>query len=67
MAAKLVGPAEIARMLGGISRQRVYQLTSRDDFPAPVAALATGKIWAYEDVIAFAKRTGRTVTPLAEN
>ncbi len=63
----LVGPAEIAKMFGGISRQRVYQLTSREDFPAPVASLATGKVWSYSDVVDFATRTGRTVSsPEAE-
>jgi predicted DNA-binding transcriptional regulator AlpA len=29
----LVGAQEIARMLG-VGRQRVYQLTSREDFPS---------------------------------
>jgi prophage regulatory protein len=67
VAQDLVGPAEIGKMLGGISRQRVYQLTSREDFPAPVAKLATGKIWAYDDVVDFARRSGRTIAPLTED
>jgi prophage regulatory protein len=61
---KLVGAAEIGQMLGGISRQRVYQLTAKDDFPAPLEILSTGKVWAYEDVKAYAQRTGRTVHPI---
>lgn len=37
-------------MLGGISKQRVYQITSRRDFPEPVAELAQGKVWRASDV-----------------
>ncbi|GGQ77469.1 helix-turn-helix transcriptional regulator [Couchioplanes azureus] len=53
MAAKtlrLLGAHEIRVMLGSISRQRVYQLTSRRDFPAPVAQLSMGNVWLAEDV-----------------
>ncbi len=64
MSEALVGPAEIAKMFGGISRQRVYQLTSREDFPLPVASLTVGKIWSYDDVVAYAGRTGRRIYPL---
>lgn len=46
---QLVGAAEIADLLG-VSRQRVTQLTSRGDFPRPVATLAMGKIWRRDDV-----------------
>lgn len=46
----LVGAAEIGEMLGGVSRQRVYQVVSRRDFPAPVIELAMGKVWNREDV-----------------
>lgn len=42
----LVGTAEIADMLG-VSRARVAQLAdSYDDFPAPQAELASGRIWS---------------------
>lgn len=47
---RLVGAHEIRVRLGGVSRQRVYQLTSRPDFPKPVAELAQGKVWASADV-----------------
>ncbi|MEU7909177.1 DNA-binding protein [Actinoplanes sp. NPDC049118] len=50
---KLMGAHEIRVRLGGISRQRVYQLTSRRDFPAPVAELAMGNVWLAEDVEAW--------------
>jgi predicted DNA-binding transcriptional regulator AlpA len=49
---QLVGAAEIARLLG-VSRQRVTQLTSRQDFPEPVAVLAMGKVWLLDDVGAW--------------
>ncbi|WP_328469087.1 DNA-binding protein [Actinoplanes sp. NBC_00393] len=50
---RLVGAAEISVLLGGVSRQRVYQLTRRADFPAPVADLAQGKVWNADDVLAW--------------
>lgn len=37
-------------MLGGVSRQRVYQITSRRDFPEPIATLSMGNVWLAEDV-----------------
>jgi prophage regulatory protein len=46
----LMGAHEIRMLLGGITRQRVYQLTSRSDFPAPVADLSQGKVWRTTDV-----------------
>ncbi|WP_111647295.1 helix-turn-helix transcriptional regulator [Actinoplanes lutulentus] len=45
-----MGAHEIRVRLGGISRQRVYELSSRADFPAPVADLAQGKVWLTSDV-----------------
>ena len=54
----VVGAAEIAEMLGGLSRQRVSQLTADKDFPAPLAKLAMGSVWRFEDVRAWAERTG---------
>ncbi|GIJ22448.1 helix-turn-helix transcriptional regulator [Micromonospora lutea] len=47
---RLVGSAEIRTMLGGVSRQRVYQITTRRDFPEPVAQLSMGNVWLAEDV-----------------
>ena len=57
----VVGAAEIAEMLGGLSRQRVSQLTADKDFPVPLAKLAMGSVWRYEDVKEWAQRTGRKV------
>ncbi|MEU4622008.1 DNA-binding protein [Actinoplanes sp. NPDC023801] len=47
---RLVGAHEIRIRLGGVSRQRAYQITSRADFPKPIADLVQGKIWLAEDV-----------------
>jgi predicted DNA-binding transcriptional regulator AlpA len=47
---RLVGAHEIRVLLNGVSRQRVYQLTHRRDFPNPVADLAQGKVWLAADV-----------------
>jgi prophage regulatory protein len=38
------------RKIGGVSRQRTYQITNRADFPEPVAVLGQGKVWLAEDV-----------------
>lgn len=46
----------------GLSRQRIYQLTTLPDFPAPVAVLGAGKIWeraAVEEWIEEVGRAGR--------
>jgi prophage regulatory protein len=58
---QLVGLAEIRRMLGGISRQRAYQLTSQDDFPEPEAELAMGKVWSADKVRQWATTHNRAV------
>ena len=60
----MVGAAEIAELLGGLSRQRVTQLMAADDFPEPMQRLRMGNVWRYSDVVAWAKRRGRTVYPL---
>jgi prophage regulatory protein len=52
-AIRLVGAREIRERLGNLSRQRVYQITSDDSFPKPVAVLKQGKIWAEEDFEAW--------------
>ena len=66
MELRVVGAAEIGEMLGGLSRQRVSQLTAAQDFPAPLARLRMGSVWRYADVRAWAKRSGRTVHPILE-
>jgi predicted DNA-binding transcriptional regulator AlpA len=56
----LLGNAELGRLLG-VSRQRITQLVSRDDFPRPRAVLAMGSIWSLTDVTAWAESVGRTL------
>jgi predicted DNA-binding transcriptional regulator AlpA len=51
-----MGAHEIRVRLGGISRQRVYQITRRADFPAPAADLVQGKVWQVDDVEAWIAR-----------
>jgi prophage regulatory protein len=50
MTRHLMGAAEIRKRLGGISRQRVWQLTSGRGFPRPYDELEQGKVWRREDV-----------------
>lgn len=57
---ELVGPHEIARMLG-VSRQRVNQLANDPGFPEPLAVLAMGKVWLRRDIVRWAREHGRTI------
>ncbi|MBM0236090.1 hypothetical protein JNW88_01270 [Micromonospora sp. ATA32] len=47
---RLMGAHEIRMRLGGISRQRVYAITSHRSFPEPIAELQQGKVWRASDV-----------------
>ena len=63
---RLVGTAEIALMFG-VSPVRAQQLQVKKGFPSPVAKLAAGRIYRYDDVVAWATRTGREIRrPLGE-
>jgi prophage regulatory protein len=53
---RLVGTHEIRVRLGGVSRQRVHQITKRPDFPAPVADLVQGRVWLTADIDAWIAR-----------
>lgn len=48
----LVSIHEIKVMLG-VSRQRVYQLSRLDDFPRPFAELACGRVWLEDDIASW--------------
>ena len=48
----LIGAQEIRDLLG-VSRQRVYQLAKRPDFPRPFFRLAQGQVWLVEEVEAW--------------
>ncbi len=54
----LVSRVEIASLLG-LSPQRVHVLVGKPDFPAPVLTLAIGQVWRRDDVVEWARRTGR--------
>jgi prophage regulatory protein len=47
---RLAGSYEVGMMLGGVSRQRVNQVTAKATFPTPVAELKRGKVWLTADV-----------------
>jgi hypothetical protein len=61
---ELVGVSEAADILGW-DRRRVATYVSRGAFPEPVAALASGRVWRREDIVAFgedrARRKGRRI------
>jgi predicted DNA-binding transcriptional regulator AlpA len=50
----LMGSYEIQQLLG-VSRQRVQQLITRDDFPEPYDSLAMGKVWLRQDIERWAR------------
>jgi hypothetical protein len=57
---QLVGAAEIAERLGSKRTTYVHDLKRRHpDFPVPVAKLKSGLVWAWPDVEAWARATGR--------
>ncbi|MFT4011330.1 MAG: hypothetical protein QM655_14945 [Nocardioidaceae bacterium] len=55
----LVSAPEVGEMLGGISRQRVHQLTRLAAFPEPLVRLRTGPIWDARAVQRFAREWER--------
>lgn len=54
---ELLGAAEIAALIGR-SRQRVSQITARDDFPTPRAVLAMGSVWDGSEVREYLRGRG---------
>jgi len=60
----VVAMGEIGEMLG-LSRGRIAVLVTRADFPAPIAHLTVSRIWAYEEVKAWATGTGRAIHSIA--
>lgn len=57
---ELVGAAEIARRLNLRGRKAIADWRRRHpDFPEPVAELEMGNVWAWPDVEAWARKTGR--------
>lgn len=62
----LVGASEVAELLG-VSRQRVHQLRSHPEFPAPLVEVAMGPLWDERAVEKFARdwerKPGRPAGP----
>lgn len=58
---RLVGSAEIGHFLN-VSRQRVTQLQREPGFPEPLADLAMGKVYDFNDIEQWAIETGRRET-----
>jgi predicted DNA-binding transcriptional regulator AlpA len=57
---ELVGASEIAERLGSKRTSLVHDLRRRhSDFPEPVAKLKSALVWAWPDVEAWARKTGR--------
>ena len=52
---ELVGTFEIGELLR-VSKPRVHQLITREDFPTPAARLHAGFVWRRQDVERWAKR-----------
>jgi hypothetical protein len=40
-------------------------LITSPEFPAPIAVLSIGNVWAYDDVVKWGKRRGRVIHPVA--
>lgn len=62
---RLVGTHEVRVMLGNLSRQRLFKITARPDFPEPVASLANGKVWHTHEVEAWIKNHRRQLAQWA--
>lgn len=64
----MVGASEVADMLD-VTRQRVHQLRSHPDFPAPLVEVAMGPLWDARAVEKFARewerKPGRPVVRIA--
>lgn len=64
---ELAGGQEVAHLLG-VSKQRLYQLITREDFPDPVLRLAAGPLWLVRSIQAFerqwTRKPGRRSSPV---
>lgn len=56
--AQLVGPAEIAVMLG-VDRSTVWQWVGRRRLPEPLAIVSGTRLWDRRAIMAWARATGR--------
>lgn len=56
---ELVAAPEVGEILGGVSRQRVYQLQHVAGFPGPLYRLRTGAVWDRRAIERFARTWAR--------
>lgn len=49
---ELAGVTELAKLFG-VSKQRMSELRTREDFPAPIAELAAGPVWKVANLRRF--------------
>jgi hypothetical protein len=59
LAAHIVGPAEIADLLGVEANTINVWKVRHSDFPAPIRRLKSGDLWDVREVRTWAERTGR--------
>jgi hypothetical protein len=60
-ASDLAGAHEIGKVLG-VAPNTINAWLRRDNgFPRPLVKLACGNVWDINDVLAWAKRTGRSI------
>lgn len=45
--------SEVAEMLGGVGRTRLYAITTRPGFPEPIGVLRGGRVWDRSEVEAW--------------
>lgn len=65
--ASMVGTKEAAALFGVRPSNFVRDWANREDFPAPVATLARGRLWAREDMETYRARKGpRRAVALAD-
>lgn len=55
-ASDVLGLSDLAKLLG-VTKRTAANYANRPDFPAPLAELDRGRVWARADVEAWAKRT----------
>ncbi len=59
----LVGLGEIMAMLN-LSREAVYKLSRRADWPEPFGELVAGRVWTEASVLEWAERNNRSALPV---
>lgn len=53
---ELMGGGELARLMGGLTKQQVWKLVRAPGFPEPLARLANGPVWDAAEVRDWKRR-----------